>query len=147
MLPEPLKKVPEAMLMILPLLCFFMIGITALLQRKTPLRLTSNTRSHSSNANSSDPKEGTASDVEHLAASLFLHDRDHRFAAKEDAFEVNFQYSVPLLQRQFFQRSFPKFLGDVDRRVVEQDVDAPVFVDGLAHQCLDIGKAAHVGGV
>jgi hypothetical protein len=28
MLPEPLKKVPEAMLMILPRFCRFMIGIT-----------------------------------------------------------------------------------------------------------------------
>jgi hypothetical protein len=53
MLPEPLKNVPEAMLMILPLRCRFMIGITALQQRKTPFRFTSMTRSHSANSSSS----------------------------------------------------------------------------------------------
>src|SRR5262245_14248412 len=34
-------------------------------------------------------EESAGSDVDDLAASLFLHDRDHRFAAKEDAFKVD----------------------------------------------------------
>ena len=76
--------------------------------------------------------------VDNLATALPLHDRDRRLTTEENAFQIYFNNSVPLRQIKIFDRSFPKFLRDVDRRVVEQHIDDAELFGRLQHQTLDI---------
>src|SRR5581483_7759383 len=90
-------------------------------------------------------EEGARGDVDDLAAALGLHDRDDGPTAEVDALQVDLEHAVPLLERQVLGGPLPEVLRDVDRRVVEQDVDAAVARLRLGHQARHALQIGHVG--
>ncbi len=96
-------------------------------------------------ARPAEPAAGDRGQVDDLAAPLPLHHRDHRVGEEERPGQVEVDQLLPLLERELVQQGGGAAHDGAAAHPVDQDVDAPVGLDGLPDRALHRRRVEGVG--